>query len=182
MIYGKRIRFRGVEKADIQKFYEWINDPEVTEGLLVNLPISFADEESWFEHASKGEQAEKPMAIEMKEKDGWRLIGNCGLFHIEWINSIAEFGIMIGDKSVWNKGYGTEAVGLILQHCFETLNLNSIYLRVYSTNLRAKRAYEKAGFVLDGTMRQAVYKHGKYVDVNFMSVLRSEWNARLEKK
>lgn len=182
MIYGERIRFRAVEKTDIPKFYEWINDPEVTEGLLINLPRSFADEESWFENVAKGEQAERPMAIDIKENDGWRLIGNCGLFHIEWINSIAEFGIMIGDKSVWDKGYGTETVKLILQHGFETLNLNSIFLRVHSTNLRAIKAYEKAGFVLDGTMRQAVYKHGNYVDVHFMSVLRSEWNARREKR
>lgn len=182
MIYGKRIRFRSVEKSDVQKFYEWINDPEVTEGLLVNLPMSLADEENWIERASRGEQAEKPLAIEIKEKRGWRLIGSWSFFHIEWINSVAEFGIMVGDKSVWNKGYGTEAVEMILQHGFETLNLNSIYLRVYSTNLRAKRAYEKAGFVLDGTMRQAVYKHGKYVDVHFMSVLRSEWDATREKK
>ncbi|MCL5611297.1 MAG: GNAT family N-acetyltransferase [Chloroflexi bacterium] len=182
MMYGKRIRFRGVEKSDLQKFHEWINDPEVTEGLLANLPMSLADEERWFERTSLGEQAEKPLAIEIKEKRGWWLIGNCGLFHIEWMNSTAEFGIMIGDKSAWNKGYGTEAVELILQHGFETLNLNSIYLRVHSTNLRAKRVYEKTGFILDGMMRQAVYKHGKYVDVHFMSVLRSEWNARQEKR
>ncbi len=177
MIYGKRIRFRAVEKDDVRKFAEWVNDPEVIEGLMLNLPHSVADEERWFERVSQGEQAEKPMAIEIKEKRGWKLIGNCGLFHIEWINSAAEFGIMIGDKSVWNKGYGTEAVELILKYGFETLNLNRIYLRVYATNPRAIRAYEKAGFVLEGTLRQAVYKHGHYVDVHTMSVLRSEWDA-----
>jgi RimJ/RimL family protein N-acetyltransferase len=182
MIYGKRIRFRGIEKADLPKLYEWVNDPEVLEGLMVGLPMSMADEEHWLERLNQGEQAEKPLAIEIKEKKGWRLIGDWGFFHIQWINSNAEFGIMIGDKSVWNKGYGTEAVELILRHGFETLNLNRIYLRVYSTNPRAKRAYEKAGFVLEGTMRQAIYKHGKYVDVHFMSILRSDWNARQEKK
>lgn len=180
MIYGKRIRFRGVEKADLQKYYEWINDPDVRDGLAINLPMSMADEERWMERVRQGDQAEKPLAIEIKDKRGWKLIGNCGFFNIEWMNSAAEFGIMIGDKSVWNKGYGTEAVGLILQHGFETLNLNRIYLRVYSTNPRARRAYEKAGFVLEGTQREAVYKHGKYADVHLMSILRSEWNARRE--
>jgi RimJ/RimL family protein N-acetyltransferase len=180
MIYGKRLRLRGVEKTDIPKFYEWINDPEVNEGLAVYLPMSMMDEQGWLERASQREQPEKPLAIEMRDRKDWRLIGNCGFFNIEWTHRAAEFGIMIGDKSVWNQGYGTEAVQLILQHGFETLNLNRIYLRVYSTNPRAKRVYEKAGFILEGTMREAVYKHGKYANVHFMGVLRSEWDARQE--
>ena len=65
----------------------------------------------------------------------------------------------------------------MLQHGFETLNLHRIYLRVYSTNPRARRSYEKAGFVLEGTLREAVYRHGKYADIHVMSVLRSEWSA-----
>jgi len=64
---------------------------------------------------------------------------------------------------------------LLVRHCFETLNLNRAYLRVYAENLRAKRSYEKAGFVEEGRLREAVYKHGKYDDVILMSVLRSEW-------
>ena len=89
---------------------------------------------------------------------------------------------MIGDKSVWNKGYGTETMQMLLQHGFETLNLNRLYLRVYSTNPRAIRAYEKADFIMEGTLREAVYKHGKYSDVHIMSVLRSEWESKREKK
>ncbi len=180
MIYGKRIRLRGVEKTDLPKFYEWINDPEVNEGLAVHLPFSMADEEKWLESIGSREQAEKPLAIERRDGDGWRLIGNCSFFHIEWPNRAAEFGIMIGDKSIWNKGYGSEAVRLILGHGFGTLNLNRIYLRVHSTNPRARRVYEKAGFVLEGTLRQAVYQRGGYADVHFMGVLRSEWDARRE--
>ncbi|HEX2696985.1 MAG TPA: GNAT family protein [Anaerolineales bacterium] len=178
MIYGKRIRLRGVEKPDVPKFYEWINDPEVKEGLDTYVPYSMADEEKWLEGAGGREPAQKPLSIEMREGESWRLIGNCGFFNLEWTNRAAELGIMIGDKSVWNKGYGTETMQLLLQHGFETLNLNRIYLRVYSTNPRARRAYEKAGFVLEGTLREAVYKQGKYADDYIMSVLRSEWDAR----
>jgi RimJ/RimL family protein N-acetyltransferase len=180
MIYGKRIRLRGVEKADIQKYYDWINDPEVNEGLAVDLPMSTLDEERWLERTSQAEPAEKPLAIEMRSGSHWKLIGNCGFIHIEWRNRAAELGIMIGEKALWNKGYGTETMLLLLKHGFETLNLNRIYLRVYSTNPRAMRAYEKAEFVLEGTMRAGVYKNGKYADVHFMSVLSSEWEARRE--
>jgi diamine N-acetyltransferase len=182
MIYGKRIRLRGVERTDVPKSFEWINDPEVNEGLAIYLPMSLKDEEQWFEQIAQREQAEKPMAIEVSEGEGWKLVGNCGVFNIEWMHRAAELGIMIGDKSVWNKGYGTETMQLLVQHGFETLNLNRIYLRVYSTNPRAIRAYEKAGFIMEGTLRQAVYKHGKYSDVHIMSVLRSEWESKREKK
>ena len=182
MIYGKRIRLRGVERTDIPKSFEWINDPEVNEGLAVYLPMSLRDEEQWFERISQREQEEKPMVIEIREGAGWKLVGNCRVFNIEWTPRSAELGIMIGEKSIWNQGYGTETMQLLLQHGFETLNLNRIYLRVYSTNPRAIRAYEKAGFVMEGTLRQAVYKHGKYADVHIMSVLSSEWKSNKESK
>jgi RimJ/RimL family protein N-acetyltransferase len=110
------------------------------------------------------------------------LIGNCGVFGIELTHRSAELGIMIGDKSEWNKGYGAEAMTLLLRHCFETLNLNRAFLRVYEDNIRAVRSYEKAGFILEGRQRQAVYKNGKYEDVLFMSVLRSEWDKRMKEK
>ncbi len=65
---------------------------------------------------------------------------------------------------------------LLLQHGFDTLNLNRVYLRVYANNLRAIRCYEKTGFVLEGRMRQAQYQNGEYLDILLMSVLRSEWD------
>ena len=177
MIYGKRIRLRGMERNDILKSFEWINDPEVNDGLAIYLPMSLRDEEQWFEQMAQRDQAEKPMAIEARDGEGWKLIGNCGVFNIEWTNRSAELGIAIGEKSFWNQGYGTETMKLLLQHGFETLNLNRIYLRVYSTNPRAIRSYEKAGFVLEGTLREAAYRHGNYANVHIMSVLRSEWKS-----
>ncbi|MCL4823963.1 MAG: GNAT family N-acetyltransferase, partial [Anaerolineales bacterium] len=71
-----------------------------------------------------------------------------------------------------------EALNLLLRHGFETLNLNRVFLRVYADNLRAVRSYQKAGFVHEGTMREAVFKRGKYGDLHFMSVLRKEWEGR----
>ncbi len=180
MICGNRVRLRAVERSDLPKFQEWLNDSEVTDHLSTYLPLSMTDEEQWLDRVSHLEQEEKPLAIEMKQGRGWRLIGNSGFFNLEWANRCAEFGLFIGDKSAWNKGLGTETVRLLLRHGFETLNLHRIYLRVYSTNPRARRSYEKAGFVLEGTMREAVYRHGRYADVQIMSVLRSEWNEAPE--
>lgn len=182
IMYGKRIRLRAVEREDVQKFHEWVNDPEVTRGLALYLPMSMQDEQNWFDGLAKRDPHEKPLAIEVRKGNAWKLIGNCGLFDMQLTNRSTELGIMIGDKSEWNKGYGSEAMTLLLQHCFETLNLNRAFLRVYEDNVRAVRSYEKAGFVLEGRQRQAVYKNGKYEDVLFMSVLRSEWASRMKEK
>lgn len=180
MIYGKRLRFRAIEHSDLPRFQEWLNDPEVIEGLTHCIPLSYLDEERCFEKAMRAEPEERPLSIEVRDGTVWKLIGNIGFMNMEWARRCAEFGIFIGDKSLWDKGYGTEAVELLLLHGFQTLNLSRIYLRVYSTNLRAKRSYEKAGFVLEGTLRQAVYRHGQYADIHIMSVLRPEWAARQE--
>ena len=82
---------------------------------------------------------------------------------------------MIGAKQHWDQGYGSEALGLMVQHGFGTLNLNRISLRVFADNPRAMRSYEKAGFVQEGRLREAHYHDGAYVDVLVMSMLRSEW-------
>jgi RimJ/RimL family protein N-acetyltransferase len=180
VIYGKRIRLRAVERGDLPKFHEWLNDPEVTEGLSQYLPLSFADEDNWYEKMMQGEAEQRPLAIEVQDGQEWKLIGNTSLFNLEWTNRCAEFGIFIGDKTRWRQGYGTETLELILRHGFDTLNLNRIYLRVFASNPRARSAYEKAGFVLEGTLRESLFRHGQYVDTHVMSILRSEWGAGRE--
>jgi RimJ/RimL family protein N-acetyltransferase len=182
IIHGKRIRLRAVEREDAGRFHEWVNDPEVTRGLVLHIPMSMRDEMDWFEGLTKRDLTQRPLSIDIRKGKAWKLIGNCGVFGIEWENRSAELGIMIGEKSEWNKGYGAEAMMLLLRHGFETLNLNRIALRVYAENVRAVRSYEKAGFVLEGRMREAVYKHGKYDDVLIMSVLRSEWLSHMKEK
>lgn len=182
IIYGKRVRLRSLERSDLEKFVIWINDPEVTAGLTLFLPMSSVDEEKWFEGVMQRPQEEKPLVIDMKDGTDWRLIGNSGFFTFDWVVRSAEVGIMIGDKTVWNQGYGSETMSLLLRHGFQTLNLNRVFLRVYADNKRAIRAHEKAGFVHEGRMRQAAYKHGSYNDVLYMSILREEWNTTTKEK
>ena len=174
MIYGDRVRLRASEREDLPRFAAWLNDPEVRQGLSLFLPLSLAEEEHWFENMLKNPPAEHPLVIEIHEEDRWTPVGNCAFHNIEWKNRSGELGIFIGEKRYWNQGYGTEVMRLLLRHGFSALNLNRIFLRVFETNVRAIRAYEKAGFVHEGRMRQAEFKDGKYFDVLLMSVLRSE--------
>ena len=117
------------------------------------------------------------LVIEVREPDSysWTPIGNLSFMNIHPIHRSAEIGIMIGEKQYWDQGYGTEAMRRMCQYGFEDLNLHRIFLRVYEGNERGKKAYRKVGFVCEGTMRQARYHHGRYWDVDFMSIIKSDW-------
>lgn len=183
MIYGERIRFRHAEPADVPCFVSWINDPEVRHGIALYLPFSLQEEQHWLEDNSKRPPEERVLCIEARQTgtksgpESWKLIGSSAFFDIEWRNRSSEFGIMIGEKDYWNRGYGTEAVRLLLRHGFETLNLNRVFLRVFEDNPRAIRAYEKCGFVHEGRQRQAEWRENHYIDVLVMSILREEWQS-----
>jgi diamine N-acetyltransferase len=182
MIYGERIRFRGIERADLPTFVNWLNDPDVRQGILVHQPVSQAGEENWFERMIKRPPDEHVLGIEASlpgeagGEDQWKLIGSLAFNDIDWRIRATELGIMIGDKTYWNRGYGTEAVRLLAKHGFNTLNLNRIFLHVFENNPRAIRAYEKAGYVHEGQTRQAEFKDGKYIDVLVMSTLKDEFD------
>jgi diamine N-acetyltransferase len=181
MITGERIRFRAVERDDLPAFVTWLNDLEVRQGILIYHPFSLVEEENWFDGMLKRPVDEHILGIEVKEthmqsgEENWKLIGSLGFTNIDWRNRSSEFGILIGEKAYWNQGYGTEAVRLLLKHGFNTLNLNRIFLHVFENNPRAIRAYEKAGFVYEGRLRQSEFKDGRYVDTLVMSILKEEY-------
>ncbi|MEX2162506.1 MAG: GNAT family protein [Anaerolineales bacterium] len=178
MIYGKRIRLRHAERSDIPVFVKWLNDPEVRAGISAYLPMSMAEEEKWFEKSLDRPPEEGIFCIEVRQTSKWAFIGSTSFFNFNWRARKAEIGIMIGDKSFWDKGYGTETMLLMLQHGFETLNLHRIYLKVFATNPRAIRAYEKVGFLLEARLREGNYDDGVYSDDLIMGVLQHEWDIK----
>lgn len=181
MLTGKRVRLRAIEREDIPTFVRWLNDREVTRFLLVNSPFSKAMEEKWFE----GQLGNPPhegqvLAIEARVGEDWLHIGNSGIHRVDPVNRSAEFGILIGEKAYWNQGFGREATQLTLQHGFDDLNLHRIFLRVYENNPRAIACYKAAGFVLEGVLREAIFKNGSYINEVEMGILQSEWNKGRE--
>ncbi|HLX62930.1 MAG TPA: GNAT family protein [Planctomycetota bacterium] len=171
-VIGERIYFRPFEKADAPTLTGFINDPAVRRTLEWHRPMNIHTEEAWIAEHNKSED-ELILGIALKEND--ELIGSVGLHKISARDRKATFGLLIGVKDEWNKGYGTEATRLMLRHAFVELNLNRVALHVYESNPGGVRAYEKAGFVLEGRLRQCAFRDGRYVDVLCMSVLREEW-------
>lgn len=170
MLQGKMIRLRAPERSDIPAFVRWFNDIEVTRFLLRNPPMGMEEEEAWFDSLVHREG--RVFCIETLEG---KLIGNLGIMKVDWTDRKADLGVIIGEKDFWSKGYGTEAISLILAYMFEEMNLNRVWLYCDEANLRAQRCYEKCGFAKEGMFRANRFKDGIYINDVVMSVLRAEW-------
>jgi RimJ/RimL family protein N-acetyltransferase len=103
------------------------------------------------------------------------LIGFVVLFNIKWSSQAAEMAIGIGLPEFRGKGYGSDALRLILKYAFDELNLYRVGLTVIDYNTDAIRAYERVGFVQEGVKRRAIQRNGKRFDLVCYSILREEW-------
>jgi RimJ/RimL family protein N-acetyltransferase len=101
---------------------------------------------------------------------------------IDWVTGTSWVGIGIGDPDYWGKGYGTEAMQLILEFGFGQLNLRRISLTVFEYNRRAYQSYCKCGFKEEGRQRQWMQRGGERHDLIFMGILREEWEAAVAAK
>ena len=181
ILRGEHVYLRPGERSDIPNWVRWLNDAETSSFLNMRAPMSQAMEEKWFEDMV-GHQGKDQFHYVICLLENDQPIGSLGLFAVDYVNGNAGIGISIGEKSLWGKGYGTDAMNALLDFGFGMLRLERMWLEVYVFNKRARRSYDKSGFVLEGTERRAVFKQGRYLDVELMSMLRDEWAALPRKK
>jgi RimJ/RimL family protein N-acetyltransferase len=167
---GKRCYLSPIDLEDCKKYVEWLNDEEIFQYLsLAPLNISIESEKETLNRLVRGHN----YGIIVSETN--ELIGNCGLLEIDHINKTAEMGIFIGNKNYLNKGYGKEAVRLLLKYSFEFLNLNNIMLRVFSFNERAIKSYKSVGFKVVGERRKALIRNNTEYNIIYMDILPNEY-------
>ena len=175
---GRLVRLRGYEKSDLAAVMKWVTDEEVTRQLgagALTFPVSSITEEQFIEAATHAatDPNNKVFAIETIAES--RYIGAVDLRGINWIDRHAEVGIVIGDKSLWGKGYGTDAMRVIMRLGFAKLGLNRLWLKVFDFNHRAIKSYEKCGFKHEGVLRGDHFAEGRYHDTIVMGILESEY-------
>jgi len=164
---------QSADEEVIEKFTEWLNDFETTDYTgKSSVLITLDGERRWFENPKEGDYV---FFIIRKADD--KLIGTIGLHNVDNINRRATLGIFIGDKSGRNKGYGTEAIRLILEYGFKYLNLKNINLDVMEFNERAQACYKKCGFKEYGRRRKSEFLCGKYYDRVSMDILAEEFEG-----
>lgn len=176
IIRGAQVLLRPAERTDIPLFVAWLNDYETSRHLTTRAPLSLALEERWFDDmlTHEGKVGYHFVICLLADQ---RAIGTAGLFGLDLLNGQAGFGIFIGERALWNRGFGTDALEAISDFGFGELRLERIWLDVFTENARAKRSYEKAGFSVEGILRHDVYRSGRFQDVYRMSLLRAEWEA-----
>ena len=175
-VEGDSIYLAPLEIEDLETFYRWYNNPDLRMYLIMPYPTTRIDEKDWIEKKTRGKDE---VILSIVVKKGSRLIGNVGLHNINRVTRSAMLGIAIGDLKMASKGFGTEAIRLMLDYGFRTLNLHRIELFVHDFNDRAISAYKKIGFVEEGRKREALYIDGSYHDELLLAVLKDEWMEKL---
>ncbi len=169
-----QVKLRAHTEADLSNYVAWLNDPEVTEFTAIESGnATLEGEREWFARVSDPACRDRNWAIEV---DG-RHIGNCAL-HLDETGQVGGFGIIIGDKTHWCKGYGAAALREVLRIGFEEIGLQRIFLHAFSKNRRGLRCYEKCGLRREGVLRRHRLKRGKWMDIVCMAILREEWACR----
>lgn len=173
---GKLVRLSAIDPEELSKsFSRWNRDSEFKR-LLDFDPARLHSTKATREWMEKHLEEEKDtfwFSIQTLE-DG-RLLGDIDLMVINWASRDAFVGLGIGEREFWGKGYGTEAMRLVLHYAFLELNLRRVTLNVFEYNERAIRSYEKAGFRLEGRQRKVIQREGRRWDIIFMGILREEW-------
>lgn len=172
-IVGQLVALRRPRADDLPAVVRWYRDPEIARLTRYQTrPMSQADIERFFQVRMLSMDA---LAYSIVELPSWRQIGFTTFSSLDPDNGSVLFHITIGERDAWGRGLGTETTSLMLAHAFERLALHRVGLTVFSYNLRAIRAYEKAGFRVEGRLRDAIMRDGRYFDEVQMGVLATEW-------
>ena len=179
ILQGEMVRLAAVNpETDSKLFAKWARDTEYLR-MLDTSPVRQWSErqyKKWFkEDLEKGKRDEFLFLIRTLEND--EAIGFIELDGVHWSHGDSYVGIGIGEREYWGKGFGTDAMKVVLRYAFEELNLHRVSLNVFEYNQRAIRSYEKVGFVVEGRERQFMRREGQRWDMIFMGILRAEWEA-----
>jgi RimJ/RimL family protein N-acetyltransferase len=182
IIRGEKVYLRPFETTDREAYKRWRADadPMATAEFGYRAPLSDAEVDSYL--TARAEQQGKPdyqFVICLLDDD--KAIGNIMLGAHDVRRRQAELGIVIGEGDYRGKGYGTDAINALLDFAFGELGLERVSLATLAGNQAGKGAYEKAGFKLEGTARNATFNRGKFQDVTLMAMIRADWD-RLKRK
>lgn len=171
-LVGECVYLRPIEPEDLPFIRRWANDPDVRRLTGEALPMSKAGADEFLERVRQDKERVWFVVV-LKEND--RVIGEAGLlrmFH-PWRNT--DLSIIIGDKEAWGKGYGTQAILLLLDYAFGYLGFHRVSVGVVGFNERALRFYEKVGFKREGLQRDGYYYDHAFHDFVMMSILEDEF-------
>jgi RimJ/RimL family protein N-acetyltransferase len=179
MLKGERVLLRGIEKEDLRRLHElYQGDLELAQLAFSNpTPEPLASMERWFDHRYVDAEDQASFVIMVDDT----IIGSCSLHHQNRRDSVTSCGIGIYDRAYLSKGYGREALNLLVDYAFRVQAYRRMWLETLALNERAIRSYRACGFVEEGRLREHAFYNGEYVDAIIMGLLCSDWKARRAK-
>jgi len=177
LLHAERVYLAAIRRDEMDIYHKWFTNPELSRLMSGGVTILRTRErlEKAFDANAKDENS---YYFGIRARDDDRLLGNCDIEIESQSSRHGWVGIFIGEPDDWGKGYGTEAMSILVRFGFMELNLHRITLNVFAYNERGIKSYEKIGFVHEGTSRQALYRDGVYHDIHTMGILRREWMAK----
>jgi len=173
-----KVFLRSLEIGDIEQTYKWHTDENLykTMGGVFRF-VSMGAEKEWLLNKEKYSNQEINLAICVVDYS--LPIGIISVRDIDWISRSGHLmGVFIGDPKYRGQGYGTDALRLMVEHCFYDLGLNRIFGEVLETNLTSIKMMERCGFKVEGCLRQQAFKQGRHENLLVMGILSSEWKGR----
>lgn len=168
---GERISLCPLRREDAYQYTVWLNDEEVSQFLLMHLPLTVEAELEILDRMLT-QKVDEGLVLGIWLGKPRKLIGGVGLHEIHQRDRHAELGVFIGEKEQWGKGLGPEAMRLLTRYGFETLNLRKILLRHYNHNNRGRAAYEKLGFQEVGRLKEHRWIAGAWRDEIVMELFK----------
>ncbi len=160
------------EKHITQEYCSWLNDTEIVQFNSHGVfPNTLKLTKEYVEHSQSKSQITLAI-IDIKTN---LHIGNLSIYKIDFINSNADISILIGNRDFWGKGYGYEAFILAIKHCFNTLNLHRVTAGTTADNIAMQKIIKKLNMSKEATLREAVQRDNKYIDIYLYSILKREF-------
>lgn len=171
---GNLVRLRAFEPKDAEHYRAWVNDPEIAQLIDRAGQVSAAEHEAWYRDLVASESA-AVFAVDRLTDD--EFVGLAWLYEIHSRHRRAEVRVVIGDRSCWGGGYGTDTLRLLVQIAFGPLHLEKLWADVLATNPRGVAAFERAGFRREGLLAGDRVQGAGRVDVIRLGLLRESARA-----
>lgn len=172
---SNRIYLRPLMESDAEIILSNTKDEEIR--YMTGTKGSFTVEQIQ-QHIRRSNEDSSRYDFAICLNENGQMIGELSISDIDEDNSKAGFRISMNAIQLTGKGFGTEAIQLILKFVFEELKLNRLQLEVFSHNKRGIRAYEKSGFKQEGILRDSLYYNGEFSDEIIMSILQKEYHLK----
>jgi len=173
------VHLRALDINDLECILRWHNDIDLYKTLIGSFNyVSRETEEEWLRKKLAYSPYEVNLAICLENNS--EHIGNIYLRNIDWVSRNGELHILIGSPENRSKGYGQEAVRLLIQYAFNEIGLLRLHLLVLADHPAAIHVYEKCGFIIEGRLRKHVFKGGVFKDAFFMGLCADDSRTPLQ--